>query len=992
MKIRNLLTVLFLNLFLILQAQQVTETVASVNSSITLDKPVEFHITNAEECIAEGVTIDITHEDAWVIFDNVTPKQVIDKYLWQIKSNGETITNKENCFVNIYKRGAAVMVHGKNFLPLTVYTGTDFGGESKTYKPGKYTSLGTTFDNNIKSLKIKRGYMVTVAQSNSGKGYSRVFMAHDNDIEISDLMDSKQCKNGNALYNKISFIRVSRLQMPTKKGVVFSGMSDALNCSWDYNYDCGEGSQSPDQEHVPMFHHVGWNSWAATGTQSDITGITHALGFNEPWNTADEGFMGDDPFAPMRYQSDAYTTGRRVGTMAPTDANFGKLFQFVDSCDRAGHRLDFVVIHYYRGGKAVNGNASAFINDVKYVYDKVKRPIWITEFNNGANWTNEWWPSTLEEQEAKQDKELTAMVKALEDAPYVERYAIYNAVERKRFVYEGKNLTPAGVSYSNINSNFAFNSNYEYIPTLPKIYPEPTYKLTTNAFTQINGAIVLEYNEPNEGYLDSMVVRKRVANNDPETISIITKYGSGKINDKIDPKSSDVVYYTIDSYYNNETTPKFSSRYKYKPNNVGDNADGIYTSTIENESFESEYNDLIASKSIKGMYQPEGWDLTFDDLSTSQYMLISESDDQRTATEGNKYLSTYLYNKGNLNLSQSSIDLPVGIYEVSFDAALNADATTIVEFAVDINGEKLVKRVPITEDWNKNLLTFTVSSKQSVKYSFAISNTKAFTKTYLDLDNIIIKKIGTIPTTSATDVTALIPNASFEGTSTKIKDSKNGGINQPENWTVAYPTYEEWDQMLVSEGNDGAGVALPLKADNGNKFVYTRLRWGNNSIGLSTDTEELPAGYYTLSFSYAAPDAAASPVVFSIDMNDSYTKEFTLASTSVKWTTKSISFNVDKAQKVNLKFFLNHPTQTEARLFLDNMKLSFRNNEVTGIEEVGMNDDLNIYVVDGYIITEDNQFAEVYDLSGRLISQKNRLQPGIYVVKCGNKTKKVLVD
>ena len=117
-----------------------------------------------------------------------------------------------------------------------------------------------------------------------------------------------------------------------------------------------------------------------------------------------------------------------------------------------------------------------------------------------------------------------------------------------------------------------------------------------------------------------------------------------------------------------------------------------------------------------------------------------------------------------------------------------------------------------------------------------------------------------------------------------------------------------------------------------------------------------------------------------------------MASTSVKWTTKSISFNVDKAQKVNLKFFLNHPTQTEARLFLDNMKLSFRNNEVTGIEEVGMNDDLNIYVVDGYIITEDNQFAEVYDLSGRLISQKNRLQPGIYVVKCGNKTKKVLVD
>ena len=83
--------------------------------------------------------------------------------------------------------------------------------------------------------------------------------------------------------------------------------------------------------------------------------------------------MCDDPYAPMRYQPEAYLTGRRVGTPAPTDGNLGKLYTLVDSCDRAGHRIDYVVIHYYRGGKAYDGNASAFISDMKSDYDRLKR-------------------------------------------------------------------------------------------------------------------------------------------------------------------------------------------------------------------------------------------------------------------------------------------------------------------------------------------------------------------------------------------------------------------------------------------------------------------------------------------------------------------------------------------------------------------------------------------------------------------------------------------
>ncbi|MFA6873083.1 MAG: glycosyl hydrolase, partial [Bacteroidaceae bacterium] len=546
-------------LILGLQAAQTKETVSRVTSSITISEALEYHITASENCIADGATIDITNLDAWIVFDNVQPASVISDWMSKVTVNGQALVANTNCFINVYKQGAAILPHGANYEPLTVYTGELYAGEAKSFKPGKYTALGTTFNNAIKSLKIKRGYMVTVAQSSTGAGYSRVFMAHDSDIEISNLADSKQCTNGSVLYNKISFIRVSRLNMPDKKGTIRPGDPNDLNCSWYYTYDCGTGSGTTNAEFVPQFHHVGWNSWAATGSQSDISGITQALGFNEPWNSDDDGYMGTNPYVCVPYQYEAVKTGRRVGTMAPTDGHYGNLYSFVDSCDQLGLRLDFVVVHYYRSQSALNGNASSFIGQIKAIHDRTKRPIWITEFNNGANWTNEYWPADSLARLAKQKLEFGAMCDALNSAPYVERYAVYQDVQNFRMMKINGVLTPAGEYYKSMKPGFAYNSAYEYIPTLPKAwnYITPTVTLNKANLTR-NGQVTLTYKEQNEGYFDRCVLERKIGKGDFVKINEFTDAATTSYKDQLNKDSLRTTTYRFSCYYNNVTIPKYT--------------------------------------------------------------------------------------------------------------------------------------------------------------------------------------------------------------------------------------------------------------------------------------------------------------------------------------------------------------------------------------------------------------------------------------------------
>ena len=186
-------------------------------------------------------------------------------------------------------------------------------------------------------------------------------------------------------------------------------------------------------------------------------GRDHLLGYNEP-DKADQANMAI---------GDAIVAGSardRTAPRAPAVSDGGRdgwLYPFIDQADAAGLRVDYVPVHYYWCASPVSDPAAAanqFYNFLKATYDRVKRPLWITEWNNGANWTGCGDPTAAQQQAA-----IGAMTAMLDSTPFVERYAPYNWVEDvRRLKWDDGSLTAAGTTYRDRVSPIG------YVQTLPE--------------------------------------------------------------------------------------------------------------------------------------------------------------------------------------------------------------------------------------------------------------------------------------------------------------------------------------------------------------------------------------------------------------------------------------------------------------------------------------------------------------------------------------------
>jgi hypothetical protein len=338
------------------------ETVASLqDQQVIISGPKELHITNSEDAMVNS-TVSLNHEDAWLFFDNIKPSDVSDSYIQYVKVNGSAFINGINGRMAIYSHGTVLMPHPAGYKPLTVYTDDDLTGDSlqltiHTY----YNNLGS-FENAIKSFKLKRGYMATFATSTDGSGYSRVFIADNEDLEFS-IMPVE-------LYGTVSFIRVFKHQWVNKKGKAGWDPHE-INATSYYDWNIG-GSSSVDVEYVPIRQNGGWPSWTSINEKQNVS---HLLGFNEPDrpDQANMTFQEMINIWPGMMQS-----GLRIGSPAwsnPWGGNGGTLFDFINKCDELNYRVDFVALHCYWGGKSpIN-----WYNDLKYIYEATGRPLWITE-------------------------------------------------------------------------------------------------------------------------------------------------------------------------------------------------------------------------------------------------------------------------------------------------------------------------------------------------------------------------------------------------------------------------------------------------------------------------------------------------------------------------------------------------------------------------------------------------------------------------------------
>lgn len=418
------------------------------NTTVTLTGRSELRISNATTPIS-GCLIHLDSPDAWLFFYQVRPSVVNSTYLSQIRISGANAVLNTNCRVVQYADGTVVIPHSESYTPLQIFSGSHFTGTSQNlqnHTAYNDSNLGS-LTHNISSFKLKRGYTATVAQNSDGTGVSRNYVAQDGDIEVNVLPGE--------LNDTISFIRIFPWRWVGKKGIA-GNISSGLNVRWDYNWNIDRNS-TLDVEYVPI-RQTRW--WPDLGQNWKTRGANHLLGYNEPDTTEQANLLVGDAIWSW---PDLLGSGLRLGSPAPTDGGLSWLYSFMDQADAAKLRVDFVAVHYYRSFTSASdptGATTQFYNFLKGVYDRVKRPLWVTEWNNGANWTTGPDPTA-----AQQQATVAKMIEMLDNTPFVERYSLYNWVEDVRRVkWEDGSLTAAGVTYRDKVSPL---SHAQVIPEMP---------------------------------------------------------------------------------------------------------------------------------------------------------------------------------------------------------------------------------------------------------------------------------------------------------------------------------------------------------------------------------------------------------------------------------------------------------------------------------------------------------------------------------------------
>lgn len=422
------------------------------NVTVTVTGTSELRLTGTDPALNNSM-VHLNSPGAWLFFHNVKPSVVnTSAYRSQIRIGGAALSLSSNArIVQHGADGTVVIPQGPGFEPLTVHTGPHFTGASRTFAQHVVqagAALGA-FDDAISSLRLRRGYAATVAQNAGGGGISRHYVAQDEDIEIPVLPAG--------LDDSISFIRVFPWRWTAKKGIA-GDIESGLNVQWGYNWNIDRNS-TLDWEYVPI-RQTRW--WPGLDQDWRARGSSHLLGYNEP-DRPDQANMSVEQ--AISGWPDLLATGLRLGAPAVSDGGLGWLYSFIDQADAAGLRVDFVPVHYYRCRAPADaaGAASQFHDFLRGVHERTGRPLWVTEWNNGANWTNCGDPTP-----AQQKAAVEAMIDMLERTPFVERYALFNWVEEVRALKAADgSLTPAGVSYRDKASGIGYQQVIPEVPVAP---------------------------------------------------------------------------------------------------------------------------------------------------------------------------------------------------------------------------------------------------------------------------------------------------------------------------------------------------------------------------------------------------------------------------------------------------------------------------------------------------------------------------------------------
>lgn len=487
---------------------KMVRTVLSLNkTNLTIDSQLDLHITDASTPLT-SCSINLAHEKAWLILDNVRPSDAIDKYLSQVKIFGQAANKDTNCRVVIYLAGCAILPYTATDKVFTGYYGEQYTGQEIQLAVGSHNSLGKNA-NQMRSFRLKRGYMATIASDVNGGGYSRVYVADHMDIEVPVLPS--------ATYGRVSSIIIKKWAYVSKKGYCSTNGTSSISAdgkkigaTWFYTWGA-DRSSTVDMEYVPIRQHIWWPSVSSFMGQAS----TACLSINEPEhgeqhdNCDCKGTVSE--WTCCTLTPDFQKTGMRIGSPAPTADSW--LTTYINHCNDMAYRCDFVAIHSYWGSNECN-DGNAWYNRLKAIYDATKRPIWITEWAYGASWTNESWPSGWNDKLEQNRWRVKDIQKKLEEAPFVERYAYYQWDTQFRNLVDwgDGHITPAGKVYRDMKSDFAYNSSVQFTP----VWWAPGKKgvSMTAIANEKAGTVALTVVNPNKDVTDILRIDRYSAESD----------------------------------------------------------------------------------------------------------------------------------------------------------------------------------------------------------------------------------------------------------------------------------------------------------------------------------------------------------------------------------------------------------------------------------------------------------------------------------------------
>lgn len=540
-------------------------SVSQVTDAVTLTTDVDYVITGTTPFSTTGsVNIENT-EHAVLIINKVKPSKVISDWLSHIFINGEpakagdltsnNATAGSNCQVKMYNRGAIIMPYGQKFRPLTCYAEKDFTGNScNDYTEG--SSGG--YMKSLTSSTLNNGFKSFVLK----RGYMVTFALGTSGwgysrCFIADTEDLRMNLPAN-MSGRVSSYRLFKWWDASKAGIhdTSAKTNDALNTTSCFDWAQGNASLLPDVEWVP--NHI-YEDWPSSATCGGVTGSCHMKTNNEPGNSADDHPQTVEEV--LNNWQNLMRTGMRLCSESSHDGSMGHLKEFINAIDARGWRCDVLDLHGYWTGQWWN------LDWYRSEYGK-GRPIWFSEWVYGSSWGNagifnnppDGRNSYSKANQQKNYELVKPVLDILNSKDYVERYYYWNSEADCSKIYKDGQVSILGKYYAEMETGLAYNKKYEYVPTV--VYNNPTDLAGT--YSKTKGSFTLTWNDINGDMLDSIVVQVKAPG-----ASVYTWLASVPLQD-MNSKSGatysyttypgeGATYYRIAAYPIGSKTPKYSN-------------------------------------------------------------------------------------------------------------------------------------------------------------------------------------------------------------------------------------------------------------------------------------------------------------------------------------------------------------------------------------------------------------------------------------------------